>query len=95
MVGGVWNDKLDAKAAGWVADGNKKSGGQGVACPVVRSDMRAFLKVLKSQKDPERRARMYREAVALYTYEHPGIPSLIESNSHRYEQMNYKLYLFT
>ncbi|EPF7466945.1 protein kinase [Serratia marcescens] len=95
MVSGVWIDELDAKTAGWVADGDKKSGGQGEAWPAVRSGMRAFLKVLKSQKDSERRARMYREAVALYTYEHPGIPSLIESNCHLYEQMNYKLYLVT
>ena len=95
MSSSVWNDKLDAKDAGWVADGDKKSGGQGEAWPAVRSGIRAFLKVLKSQKDSERRARMYREAVALYTYEHPGIPSLIESNCHRYEQMDYKLYLVT
>ncbi|HDC4575215.1 MULTISPECIES: protein kinase domain-containing protein [Enterobacter] len=95
MVGSVWNDKIDAKNAGWIADGDKKSGGQGEAWPAVRSDIRAFLKVLKSQKDSERRARMYREAVALYTYEHEGIPSLIESNCHLYKQMEYKLYLVT
>ncbi|AJY24960.1 kinase domain protein [Burkholderia ambifaria AMMD] len=73
----VWSGQLTWKLAGWQATGEKKGGGQGEAWPVARTGDVAFLKVLKSQNDPERRARMYREAVALSTYKHPGIPFLI------------------
>jgi eukaryotic-like serine/threonine-protein kinase len=42
------------------------------------------LKILKNQKDPERRKRMHREVAALSTLDCPGIPRLIESNSHQF-----------
>ncbi|WP_395757688.1 serine/threonine protein kinase [Achromobacter sp. EB05] len=91
----MWNDQRTWKLAGWQATGEKREGGQGEAWPVARMGDVAFLKVLKSQNDPERRARMYREAVALSTYKHPGIPLLIESNSIHYDETSYKLYLIT
>lgn len=43
------------------------------------------LKKLKNQKDPERRKRMHREVAALSTLDCPGIPRLIESNSHQFD----------
>ncbi|MGN4999156.1 serine/threonine protein kinase [Aeromonas sp. 80P] len=86
---------MNWKSAGWVTTGEKKSGGQGEAWPVIRSEESAFLKLLKSQNDSERRVRMYREAVALSTYKHPGIPAFIESNCHHYQNKDYKLYLVT
>jgi serine/threonine-protein kinase len=42
------------------------------------------LKILKNQKDPERRKRMHREVAALSTLDCPGIPGLIESNSDQF-----------
>lgn len=43
------------------------------------------LKILKNQKDPERRRRMHREVAALSTLDCPGIPRLIESNSEQFD----------
>lgn len=43
------------------------------------------LKILKNQKDPERRRRMHREVAALITLDCPGIPRLIESNSEQFD----------
>ncbi|WP_343675864.1 hypothetical protein [Paraburkholderia heleia] len=76
MVNNVWSEEVTWKLVAWKTMGDKKGGGQGDAWPVARADKVAFLKVLTSQNDPERRVRMYREAVALSTYKHPGIPSL-------------------
>jgi serine/threonine protein kinase len=42
------------------------------------------LKILKNQKDPERRKRMHREIAALSTLDFPGIRRLIESNSEQF-----------
>jgi eukaryotic-like serine/threonine-protein kinase len=54
-----------------------------------------FLKVLRDQSSRERRGRMFREASALDTYDHPRIPQLIESNAHRHGDAAYRLYLVT
>jgi len=43
------------------------------------------LKKLKNQQAPERRKRMHREVAALSTLDCPGIPRLIESNSHQFD----------
>lgn len=91
----VWSNVTKAKLAGWKESGDRRSGGQGEVWPVVRNDEEAFLKLLKSQGDHERRVRMYREAVALSTYSHPGIPHLVESNAANYEDLSYKLYIVT
>jgi len=58
-------------------------GGQGLT-KRVRSKQDgsvAVLKVLKQQRDPDRRGRMHREAEALRTLSHPGIPKLLDSNT--------------
>ena len=60
-------------------------GGQGETFLVQPKDPKIFpqtgaLKILKNQKDPERRKRMYREVAALKTLNCPGIPQLIDSN---------------
>ncbi|AFZ10812.1 serine/threonine protein kinase (plasmid) [Oscillatoria nigro-viridis PCC 7112] len=48
------------------------------------NDRPGVLKILKNQKDPERRKRMHREVAALSTLDCPGIPRLIESNSDQF-----------
>ena len=52
------------------------------------------LKELTKYKDPERRARMYREVAALKTLKHKGISKLIDSNVEEFES-NVKLYMVT
>jgi serine/threonine-protein kinase len=72
-------------------------GGQG-SVKEIRSridDSRAFLKVLNKQQDTERRARFFREATAYDTFEHAGIPKLLQSNSHLHSDLNYQLYIAT
>ncbi len=61
-----------------------RGGGQGEAYRALRTSDRqvAFLKVIKAKRDPERRARFFREAAAYDTVRTPGVPRLIESNAH-------------
>lgn len=61
-------------------------GGQGEAYRARRrSDGKiGFLKTIKSRKDPERRARFFREATAYDSFGINGIPRLIESNAHHH-----------
>ncbi len=55
-----------------------------------------FLKSLHSQKDMERRRRMYREVAAYETLvDHKGIPRLVESNVQAFDDLSFKLYLVT
>ncbi len=63
-----------------------KGGGQGEAYRARRlSDGRVgFLKIIKSKKDAERRARFFREATAYDSFGVNGVPKLIESNAHRH-----------
>lgn len=58
-------------------------GGQGEAYQAHRrSDGKiAFLKIIKSKNDPERRARFFREATAYDSFGIVGIPRLIEINA--------------
>jgi eukaryotic-like serine/threonine-protein kinase len=72
-------------------------GGQGDAYRARRfSDGQiGFLKTIKSKKDPERRARFFREASAYDAFRISGIPSLIESNSHRHDDMGFDPYIVT
>lgn len=72
-------------------------GGQGRTMLVRRrggaeSD-RYVLKVLNRQGDPERRARMHREAAALETIDHPSIPKLVESNTNAFRDPSVPLYM--
>lgn len=83
----------------WVIERPSGSGGQGHGHVVRRvgetSSDRFFLKVLKDQTNPQRRARMFREAVTLETYDHPRIPRLIESNAQLHADRQVSLYLVT
>jgi serine/threonine protein kinase len=95
-VQGVWVDVLGSDTH-WKRVRALSSGGQGyshlaerlgAAAPVGR-----FLKILKDQTNPERRARMFREAAALATFEHPRIPRLVETNAHHHAEQAFRLYL--
>ena len=87
-----WMDK-------WVAvDGLSASGGQGKVTFVERepargNDERFVLKVLKSQKDPDRRGRMHREVAALQSLEHAGIPRYVDSNASQFKDLDVPLFL--
>jgi serine/threonine-protein kinase len=79
----------------WITEQELNSGGQATA-KLVRNKATsavAFLKILSRQGDTERRARFFREATAYATIEHHFIPALIESNAHKYQDLEYKLYL--
>jgi serine/threonine-protein kinase len=83
-----WQDKYDR-----IRDVG--GGGQGdalVARPQAGGEA-VFVKVLRHQNDLMRRKRMHREVEAYRTLEHPGIPALVDSNSHEFEDLEYKLFL--
>lgn len=70
-------------------------GGQGdalVAQPRAGGEA-IFVKVLRHQNDLMRRKRMHREVEAYRTLDHPSIPALVDSNSHEFEDFDYKLFL--
>ena len=73
------------------------SGGQGETYQARRKidGHEAFLKVVKAKTKPERRARFFREATAYDTIRVGGIPRLIESNTHRHENVGSEPYLAT
>jgi eukaryotic-like serine/threonine-protein kinase len=85
----------------WVETGVlSEGGGQGKIFFVARTgDLsgkdRFALKELKSQKDPERRARMHREVAALQTLDHSGIPRFIDSNAEQFKDLSVPLFLVT
>jgi eukaryotic-like serine/threonine-protein kinase len=85
----------------WIETGIlSEGGGQGKILFVVRSgdesaDNRFVLKVLKDQKNSERRARMHREVAALQTLDHPGIPTCVDSNTNLFRDLSVKLFLVT
>jgi eukaryotic-like serine/threonine-protein kinase len=86
----TWNEN-------WTTEQELTSGGQATAKLVkkkVTAEV-AFLKILSRQGDQERRARFFREATAYASTEHHFIPALIESNAHRFQDSEYKLYLVT
>src|SRR5436190_22454108 len=47
------------------------------------------LKLLHQDGDPARRRRMHREAEALRTLQHPGIPKLLDSNTAEFESADH------
>lgn len=53
------------------------------------------LKLLNNQKDPERRARMYREVAALRTLFHPNVPKYVDGNTDEFENPDVLLYFVT
>ncbi len=72
-------------------------GGQGFARKARRKQdgRTAFLKTIKAKKKPERRARFSREATAYDTIRTRGIPRLIESNAHQWENDRVEPYIAT
>lgn len=50
------------------------------------------MKVLKDQKDPERRERMYREVQALAALDHPNIPKVVDANAAEFCDISVPLY---
>ena len=83
-----WDERWTALAAG-------PPGGQS-RCAIVAATCgpaaRAFLKVLAQQGDCELRKRFQREVAALETLRADGVPRLIESNAHHWEDAAYELY---
>ena len=81
----------------WVVVRKLRGGGQGNAWRVRRKldDREGFLKAIKAKRDPERRARFSREANAYGTITVRGIPRLIESNTHRWEEAEVEPYIVT
>lgn len=91
-----WVDAKDWKTV-WETIDTLPGGGQGDAFRARRrSDgMMGFLKTIKSRKDPERRARFFREATAYDSFGVDGIPQLIESNAHRHADSEVIPYIVT
>lgn len=74
------------------------NGGQGTtikARNIFDGQTLCAVKVLNRQNDEERRARMYRETVALITLNHNNITKVIDSNTENYKDKSYSLYLAT
>src|SRR5215207_5083774 len=75
------------------------AGGQGYAHRVRRrgtADHATYvLKTLKDQKRAERRARLYAEAAALRTLDHPRVARLVDTNSELYDDQSVSLYIVT
>ena len=85
-----WRDR-------WAVVERLRGGGQGNAWRVCRKgDGRdGFLKSIRAKRGPERRARFSREANAYATVTVRGIPRLIESNAHLWEDAAVEPYLVT
>lgn len=81
-VTSAWVDDQTWKTS-WETLDELKGGGQGEAFRARRiSDGKiGFLKIIKSKKDTERRARFFREAMAYDSFGIAGIPKLIASNA--------------
>ena len=73
----------------WTSLQDLPGGGQGVARKArrKRDGRTAFVKAIKAKRNAERRARFFREASAYDTIRVPGIPGLIESNAHHWENV--------
>ncbi len=85
-----WRDR-------WSKVVNLGGGGQGSTYRVTRTsgDREACIKVIKSNKDTERRMRFFREAAAYDTVRASGVPRLIESNAHLHERIEIEPYIAT
>ena len=82
---------------GWTSVEELSGGGQGLAHRACRKrgGRVAFLKVIKAKRKVERRARFFREASAYDTIRASGIPRLIESNAHQWENAGIEPYIAT
>jgi len=88
-----WTDR-------WFSVREAGGGSQGTGKVVRRLDTSPtdpdyFVKLLNHNGDLERRARFHREASALDSYSHPGIPTLVETNAGYFRDEAYRLYLVT
>ena len=85
-----WRDR-------WAVVERLPGGGQGNVWRVRRKgdDQEGFLKAIRAKRDPERRARFSREANAYATITVRGIPRLIESNAHWWENAAVEPYMVT
>src|SRR4051812_14845298 len=84
----------------WAKHADLPGGGQGSASVVkdrTAGDASPLyvLKLLKSQKDPERRGRMYREVASLRALKHSGVQKYVDSNADLFEKPDVPLYLVT
>lgn len=82
----------------WIKKDILGKGGQGLTYCAKRKpeDGRFYvLKILKEQKDIERRERMSIEVAALRTLEHSNIQKFIDSNAHNFKSLDEELYLIT
>ena len=81
----------------WTGLQNLPGGGQGLARKArrKRDGRTAFVKAIKAKRNAKRRARFFREASAYDTIRVPGIPGLIESNAHHWENTEVELYIAT
>jgi len=86
----IWGKK-------WLQLKKIDSGGQGytyLSKNIDNSEQNLYvLKILKDQKNPERRKRMFREVSAYKTLKHSGIPKFIGSNVDDFEKNNIELFL--
>ena len=82
---------------GWAVIEELPGGGQGTAFRVRRKcdGHEGFLKAIKAKRNWERRARFSREANSYATVTARGIPRLIETNAHRWEESGVEPYLVT
>lgn len=82
---------------GWARVERLSGGSQGLALRARRKSdaCKAFLKVIKAKRDSERRTRFFKEASAYNIIRAPGIPRLIESNAHRWEDAEVEPYIAT
>lgn len=92
----VWVDSLNYKKSWNILD-EIGGGGQGLAYKVSNKldESIAFLKIIKSKNDRERRARFFREAAIYDTVYSEWIPKLIESNAHKHSDLSFTPYIVT
>lgn len=81
----------------WTKSDKIGGGGQGVINKVINKDTEVIgtLKVLKSQKDPDRRSRMFREVSTIISLENDNlnIPRVLEHNIDQWKEENITLYV--
>ena len=93
---GVWADHA-RWSDNWTVVEQIPGGGQGDAWRVLskKNGPERFLKAIRAKRDPERRARFFREASAYDTINGNGIPHLVESNAHRHRDSEIEPYIVT
>lgn len=81
----------------WTGLHDLPGGGQGLARKArrKRDGRTAFVKAIKAKRNAARRARFFREASAYHTIRVQGIPGLIESNAHHWENSEVEPYIAT